>query len=91
MIKIRDEKITKLGEKMTKLELLEEIKIILQRDKKISFDMKLEDIEEWDSLAIISIISLYDKLFGFLITIDKLIMCKTIDDLVELVSDKLDI
>jgi acyl carrier protein len=75
---------------MTKLELLEEIKETLQRDKEISFDMKLEDIEEWDSLASISMISLYDQLFEFLITFDKLEKCKTFSDLVELVSDKLD-
>ena len=75
---------------MTTLELLEEMKEALQRDKEISFDMKLEDIEEWDSLAEISIISLYDELFEFLITSDKLKKCKTVGDLVGLVSDKLD-
>lgn len=75
---------------MTKLELLEEIKETLQRDEEISFDMKLEDIEEWDSLASIAMISLYDQLFELLITFDKLKKCKTVSDLVELVSDKLD-
>lgn len=72
---------------MTKIELLEEIKEMLQRDESISFDMKLEDIEEWDSLAKISIISLYDELFETTITTNHLISCKTINDLVNLVSD----
>ena len=55
--------------KITEIELLEEIKITLQREEGLSSDTKLKDIEEWDSLAYISIISLYDKLFDFLITI----------------------
>jgi acyl carrier protein len=76
--------------KITEIELLEEIKITLQREEGLSSDTKLKDIEEWDSLAYISIISLYDKLFDFLITIDKLKKCKNIGDLIKLVSNKLD-
>ena len=76
--------------KITKEELLEEIKITLQREEEISLDTELEEMEEWDSLAYISIISLYDKLFDFLITIDKLKKCKNIGDLIKLVSNKLD-
>lgn len=74
---------------MTKIELLEEIKETLQRDEEISLEMQLEDIEEWDSLASISMISLYDQLFQVVVTADKLKECKTINDLIELVSDKL--
>ena len=76
--------------KITEIELLEEIKITLQREEGLSSDTKLKDIEEWDSLAYISIISLYDKLFDFPITIDKLKKCKNIGDLIKLVSNKLD-
>jgi acyl carrier protein len=76
--------------KITKIELLEEIKVTLQREEGLALDAKLEEIEEWDSLAYISIISLYDRLFDFIITIDKLKNCKTINDLIKLVSDKLD-
>lgn len=75
---------------MTKVELLEEIKETLQRDEEISLEMKLEDIEEWDSLANISMISLYDQLFETVVTSDKLKSCNTVDDLINLVSDKLD-
>ncbi len=76
---------------MTKVELLKEIKETLQRDEGISLEMKLEDIEEWDSLANISMISLYDQLFEVIVTVDKLKECQTVNDLVELISDKLDI
>jgi len=74
---------------MTRVELLEEINEALQRDEDISYEMKLEDIEEWDSLANISMISLYDQLFGIIVTADKLKECQTVNDLIELVSDKL--
>ena len=76
--------------KMTKKELLEEIKLTLQREEEIAFETELVEMEEWDSLAYISIISLYDRLFDFIITIDKLKKSKTIDDLINLVSNKLD-
>ena len=76
--------------KITKLELLEEIKLTLQREGETSFDTKLVDMEEWDSLANIAIISLYDQLFDFILTIDKLKKCKNIGDLIKLVSNKLD-
>ena len=75
--------------KITKLELLKKIKIILQSDKKISFDTKLKDIEEWDSVATISMIALFDELFNFIIPADLLLKCKTIDDLIKLAPDKL--
>lgn len=75
---------------MTKLELLEEIKETLQRDEDVSLEMKLEDIEEWDSLATISIISLYDELFETIVKTNDIDNCKTVTDLVNLVSDKLD-
>tara|TARA_Y100000389_G_C17104107_1_gene337403 strand:- start:188 stop:427 length:240 start_codon:yes stop_codon:yes gene_type:complete len=76
--------------KTTKLELLKKIKIILQSDKKISFDTRLKDIEEWDSVAIISMIALFDELFDSIIPADLLLKCKTIDDLIKLAPDKLD-
>ena len=76
--------------KITKKELLEEIKLTLQREEEISFETELVEMEEWDSLSYISIISLYDRLFDFIITIDKLKKSKTIDDLINLVSNKLD-
>lgn len=75
---------------MTKVELLEEIKETLQRDEGISLEMRLEDIVEWDSLANILLISLYDQLFKVVVTVGKLKECRTVNDLVDLVSDKLD-
>ncbi len=75
---------------MTKNELVFEIKEILQRDEELEFSYKLEDVQEWDSLAIISIIALYDELFGTKVTNKDLKNCEIVQDLVNLVKDKLD-
>lgn len=75
---------------MTKIELLEEVKETLQRDEDISLEMKLEDIEEWDSLAVISLISLYDELFSIITTNTDIEKCKTINDVINIVADKID-
>ncbi|WP_086282815.1 MULTISPECIES: acyl carrier protein [Campylobacter] len=74
---------------MTKIELLERIQDALQRDEKLDFNMKLDDIEEWDSLAIVSIISLYDGLFKKIITGNDLRECKTVEDVVNLAKEHL--
>ena len=75
---------------MNKIELLEELKEVMQVDGEISFDTLLKDLEEWDSLANISTLSLYDELFNTIVTSDQLADCKTINELIELVADKLD-
>jgi acyl carrier protein len=65
-------------------ELLEKIKDTLQREEDIDYSMKLEDLEEWDSLAIIAIISLYDQLYSKVFSIDEIGNCNTVEDLVRL-------
>ena len=55
--------------------------------RKLALNMKLCNIKEWDSLALISVISLYDKLFSKVVTIDSINKCVTIKDLVNLVHE----
>ena len=55
--------------------------------RKLDLNMKLCNIQEWDSLALISVISLYDKLFSKVVTIDSINKCVTIKDLVNLVHE----
>lgn len=43
---------------MTKTEFLEELKETMHRDEDLSEDMLLDDIDEWDSLAFVSIMVL---------------------------------
>ena len=75
---------------MTKHKLLERIKEALQREENLSLDMKLKDIKEWVSLGIISIIALYDQLFSIVLTLEQLNSCKTVEDVINLVGDKID-
>lgn len=75
---------------MTKNELLEEIKETLQREEELNVDMELSDIEEWDSLANISIISLFDQLFEKVVTTYQLNECSTLNDVINLVSEKIE-
>ncbi|QGQ98481.1 acyl carrier protein [Paenibacillus psychroresistens] len=75
---------------MKKIELLNEIKEILQVDMELTDDMKLEEIEDWDSLAIVSVISLFDLLLSVNITSQQVNNCRTIQDLLNLTNGKLE-
>lgn len=72
---------------MTKDELLAHLQDALQREDALSEDMMLEDIEEWDSLAILSVISLYDSLFHIKVFGNELRECKSIKDVILLAKD----
>lgn len=45
-------------------EFLTEFQDLLQRDDPLSPDSRLEDLDEWDSLAIMAVIAWFDKQFG---------------------------
>lgn len=75
---------------MTQQELLAHIQDALQRDEAITPELKLEEIEEWDSLAIVSLISLYDTYFSITVTGNTLRECQSVKDLIALVEDKLE-
>jgi len=89
-----------MAKKIKTVELLKHINELLLTDvernprlfkktkvRKLTPNMKLCDIKEWDSLALISVISLYDKLFSKVVTIDSINKCVTIKDLVNLVRE----
>lgn len=46
----------------------------------------LENLENWNSLAVISLIALADEHCGVLIPNKQLLACKTVDDIVRLVG-----
>lgn len=73
---------------MKRMELLEKIRCeVMQRERPLDLSMKLKDIEEWDSLANISIIALYDHLFNKLVKTEQIRNCITVNDLINLVSE----
>ncbi|MDG3443003.1 phosphopantetheine-binding protein [Nitrospirillum amazonense] len=47
----------------------------------------LDDIDSWDSLAVISFIALVDEKFNTVVAGEDLAKAKTVDDLLALVSD----
>lgn len=66
---------------MTQVEFLENFKDILQTDADITFDMLLEDIEEWDSLAKLSCAAFFDTEFGIKVSFADFEAMKTVADL----------
>lgn len=68
-----------------KLELLAEMLEVETED--LSPDMKLEDIDEWDSFARLSFMSLVDDNFGKLISSADIKKCATIADLLAVMTE----
>jgi len=48
----------------------------------------LEDIEEWDSMGVISVISMLDKKFGVNLKVDEIAALQTVDDILEYMKEK---
>lgn len=74
---------------MTKEDFLLELEDILQTDDPIEIDLQLEDLEEWDSLAMMAVMSYYKKNFGINVTLKELKEIKSPADLIALAGDKI--
>ena len=68
---------------MNKTEFLEELKNALNTPKELSPDMELNALEEWDSLSIAFVISLFSDNFNINLTYDEIGKFKTIQDLLD--------
>ena len=66
---------------MNRVEFLEKMVDVLQTDDEITFETKLEDLEEWDSLAVMSTIAFLDKNFGVKAVYTDFVAMKTIEDI----------
>lgn len=64
-----------------KIKLLEEMLDV--REKTLNRDMILEDIEEWDSMAKISLIVLMDEKFGKELAGTQIREFKTVQDIID--------
>ena len=69
---------------MLKSVFLEELQELLQRDDLIDPDMVLQDMGEWDSLAVMSCIAYFDKHFGVKTKIAQYENLRTVADLMAL-------
>lgn len=75
---------------MTRTELIAKIEETLQTEQALTSETNLDSIEEWDSLGVISIISLYDQLFSMTIRAEVIESCSTVEDLIQLVSSNIE-
>ena len=74
---------------MTKQEFLEELAEVMQLDTPPTGSENLEDFAEWDSMANLGVMSMFDMEFGITIKTDGLKNIKTINELIELAGDKI--
>lgn len=76
---------------MTRKEFLNKLEDALQLDYELSEDTLLENIEEYDSLGLLSITTLYSVLFDIYVQGKTLLECKSVTDLIDLIPiDKLE-
>jgi acyl carrier protein len=64
-------------------ELLIVVAEALEYEDELSLDQNIEDIEEWDSLGVLSIVSMMDDL-SITINLEDLEQIKTVEDFVRL-------
>lgn len=69
---------------MTKDEFMNQMDLILD-GAKVNFDSKLEEIAEWDSIAIVSLLSLVTSK-GKKVVLPEIQKAETVEDLYELIS-----
>lgn len=66
---------------MDKNQFLEELTDILQLEDTVSSEVTLADLDEWDSMAFLGVISFFDMEFGKTITQQELRAVLTVEDL----------
>jgi len=72
---------------VNKKEFLAELEDILEVDEgTLSFDQQVSELEDWDSLAVISFIAMADENFDVILDGEQLLGVRTIDDLYALVA-----
>jgi acyl carrier protein len=74
---------------MTKKDFLNELTEIMQLDEVLIGDEVLEDFDEWDSMANLGVLSMFDIEFSTNLEIDSLKNIKTITELMVLAGDKI--
>ena len=66
---------------MTKEEFIEQMQDVLQTDAELAMETVLEDLDEWDSLAIMATMAFLDKNFGVKTSIKDYREMSTIGDI----------
>lgn len=66
---------------MTREEFLTQMLDVLQREDELTFDMELQDLDEWDSLAVMATMAFLDKQFGVKTSMADYKTMKTVEDI----------
>ena len=75
---------------MTKGEFIEALGESLEIDRgTLDGAQALDDLECWDSMSALIYMALADEKLGVIVSGDQIVSCKTVNDLVGLVGDKL--
>ena len=75
---------------MKKKDFLKEIEEIIEADENtLDGSEVLEGLDGWDSLAVMGFIAMVDDNFQITIEVDKIAECETVNDLVDLLGDKI--
>lgn len=69
---------------MTKSEFMGEFVEMLQTEEDLQLTTPLENLEEWDSLAFMVLITFFDKNFDLRLTFEDLAACATPEDVIAL-------
>lgn len=72
---------------MNKDDFIDIFKELIQTDDDIALDTRLEDVEEWDSMAIMAMMAWYDVEKGVKTDFDALMALETVGDLAKLSPD----
>ena len=74
---------------MTRTDLLRRIEAIANVDPgTLNGTEPLEDLDDWDSLAVLSTISLFDEEFGIILPADRIHDCRDINAIITLAGDR---
>ena len=74
---------------MTKAEFLRTIEFdIGAAEGTVKGSDVLQDLDHWDSLAVMSTLAMFDKQFGVKVPAEKIYQCRTVDDLAALAGDQ---
>lgn len=71
---------------MDKITFIKKFKEVLQRDEELSFEDKLDDLDEWDSLSKMTTIAFMDKEFEKKVTFDEINKLETIGDIAKIIG-----
>lgn len=74
---------------MNKQQFLEELLDIMQREELLTGNEKLDDIEEWDSMTVLGVMSFFDMEFGISLTAKQMKELKSLQELIDLASTKI--